>query len=193
MSVVNRFRRYAVVTLAVVLAGCASQKVDWDYDTERLLTGMTAYRWIEPALDERADSQKLGYQFEALMDQRVHNAVDGVLQTRGFQRVDSDKTDVDFLVNYITSQKTRREERQVTTSFGYGFSPWGLGVSTDSRVQEYEEGSLIIDIIDPETKQVVWRGRSRARIQDDLSPERRTARINEAVAKILEGFPRPEK
>ncbi len=189
MTVVNRLRCYAVVILAVVLSGCAFQKLDWDYDTERSLTGLTAYRWIEPT----QDSQKLGYQFEALMDQRVHNAVDGVLQTRGFQRVDSDKTEVDFLVNYIAGQKTRREERQVTTSFGYGFSPWGLGVSTDSRVQEYEEGSLIIDIIDPETKQVVWRGRSRARIQEDLSPEQRTARINEAVAKILEGFPRPEK
>ncbi|WP_083232511.1 DUF4136 domain-containing protein [Endozoicomonas atrinae] len=189
MSVVRKITGSIVVLLTVVLAGCASQKVDWDYDTERSLTGLTTYRWIEPT----QESQKLGYQFEALMDQRVHNAVDGVLQTRGFQRVDSDKADVDFLVNYIASQKTRREERQVTTSFGYGFSPWGLGVSTDSRVQEYEEGSLIIDIIDPETKQVVWRGRSRARIQEDLSPEQRTARINEAVAKILEGFPRPEK
>lgn len=189
MSVIRKLSGSIMVLLTVILAGCASQSVDWDYDTERSLTGMKAYRWIEPT----QESQKLGYHFEALMDQRVHNAVDGVLAARGFQWVDSDKADVDFLVNYIVSQKTRREERQVTTSFGYGFSPWGLGVSTDSRVQEYEEGSLIIDIIDPETRQVVWRGRSVGRIQEGLSPEQRTARINEAVVNILEGFPRPKK
>ncbi|USE34516.1 DUF4136 domain-containing protein [Endozoicomonas sp. SCSIO W0465] len=193
MSMVRKIPGTVVVLLTVILAGCASRNVDWDYDTERSLTGMTVYRWIEPALDDRVKSQKPGYHVEALMDQRVHNAVNSILATRGFQRVDSDKTDVDFLVNYITSRKTRREERQVTTSFGYGFSPWGLGFSTDSRVQEYEEGSLIIDIIDPETRQVIWRGRSRARIQENLSPEQRTVRINEAVASILEGFPRPEK
>ena len=96
-------------------------------------------------------------------------------------------------MNYIGGQKTRREERQVTTSFGVGFSPWGLGVSTDSRVQEYKEGSLIIDIIDTETKNVVCRGRSRARIQEDLSPGQRAVKINQAVEKILEGFPRPKK
>lgn len=189
MFVVKRFRNIVAIVLTMVLAGCATQKVDWDYDTERSLTDMKFYRWIEPT----QESKKMGYHFEALMDQRVHNAVDRTLQARGFQRIDSDSQSVDFLVNYIGSQKTRREERQVTTSFGYGFSPWGLGVSTDSRVQEYEEGSLIIDIIDPETKNVVWRGRSRARIQEDLSSEQRTVKITQAVEKILEGFPRPKQ
>ncbi|MFK0571003.1 DUF4136 domain-containing protein [Endozoicomonas sp.] len=189
MSGAKRLKLMLTTISIVVLTGCATQKVDWDYDTERSLGGMKSYRWIEPA----SESKQMGYHFEALMDKRVHSAVDGVLESQGFQRIDSEKEAVDFLVNYIASQKTRREERQVTTSFGYGFSPWGLGVSTDSRVQEYEEGSLIIDIIDPETKNVVWRGRSRARIQEDLSPEQRTVKINQAVDHILEGFPRPKQ
>lgn len=189
MPVVNWLRRYAVVILTVLLSSCASQKVDWDYNTEHSLAGMITYRWIEPT----QESQKLGYQFEALMDHRVHNAVDDALKARGFQRVDDDNAEVDFLINYIASQKPKKKERLVTTSFDYGFNPWGLGISTDSRIQEHEESSLLIDIIDPKTKQVVWRGRSRVRTQKDLSPEQRTIRINVAVAKILEGFPRPKR
>lgn len=190
MTLLTSYRPAVILFIAIALGGCASQKVDWDFDPGRPVEGLKSYRWME----KKEDLQKMGYQFDALMDQRVQDAVDRTLKLRGYQRLaPSSSAEADFLVNYLTSTKTRREEHQVTTSFGYGFSPWGLGLSTDTRVQEYEEGTLIIDVIDPATKKVIWRGRSKARIKDNLSPQERTARINEAVSNILEGFPRPVK
>jgi hypothetical protein len=57
-------------------------------------------------------------------------------------------------------------------SFGYGFggyggAGWGMygygaagPVSTTTRVVEYLEGTLIVDIIDPMKKELIWRGSS---------------------------------
>ena len=191
MSVFKKTVGITVVFLAFMLSGCAAFHVDWDYDPQYPMTTMQTYRWVKPT----AAAQKTGYHFSSLMDQRVHHAVDAVLAEKGFQLVSKEggKAKVDFLVNYIYQQKTRREERQVTTTFGYGFSPWGVGVSTENRLREYDEGALIIDIIDPETRNVVWRGRAKSRVKEGLSPEQRTARINHGVSKILAGFPPPKK
>ncbi len=55
-------------------------------------------------------------------------------------------------------------------SFGYGFGGYGMGgwgmygygaagpVSTTTRVVNYMEGTLIVDIVDPMKKELVWRG-----------------------------------
>jgi hypothetical protein len=55
-------------------------------------------------------------------------------------------------------------------SFGYGFGGYGMGgwgmygygaagpVSTTTRVVNYPEGTLVVDIVDPTKKELVWRG-----------------------------------
>ena len=177
-----------IVLLAAVLAGCASQNVNWDYDPRQEPGELRTYAWLQ----SNKEIKEKGYQFDALTDQRVHEAVNQVLHQQGYQQLAPSASDqADFLVNYLTRVKNRREEQQVTTQLGYGFSPWGMGATTDFRVQEYEEGILIIDVIEPDTKKVLWRGAYRSRIRDNQSPQERAEKINQAVAAILQGFPRP--
>ena len=189
MVIFEKIPGFTVVFLAFVLSGCAVRHVDWDYDLQYPLTGMKTYRWIEST----ALAQKMGYHFSSLMDQRVHHAVNAILRQKGFRLAGQEKEDVDFLINYTYRQKTRRKEQQLTTSFDYGFSPWGFGVSTENRIQDYEEGTLLIDVIDPATRNVIWRGQIKSRVKEGLSPEQRTTRINDAVDKILTGFPLPKR
>jgi hypothetical protein len=56
---------------------------------------------------------------------------------------------------------------------------------------QYEEGSLILDFVDPQTKQLIWRGSAKAEVDDVKTPEKREALIDEAVQKILKNFPPP--
>ena len=175
---------FSLLTLfTLILTGCASQRVDWDYDAAQHMTGWKTYAWVEKADAEFSDS----YHLDGLLDRRVRAAVDRELQVRGMKKVAA--ADAEFLVNYLTVTKTKREENQVTTSMGYGLGSWGLGVRTETRVRDYEEGSLIIDIVNPADKELVWRGRSRSRVVESSTPEKRTEKINAAVQAIMEGFP----
>ena len=180
----GRWLQLSLLTLfAIVLTGCASKGVDWDYDADQQMTDWKTYAWVE-----KTDSETSGsYHLDGLLDRRVRAAVERELQARGIRKVAA--TDADFLVNYLTVTKTKREESQLTTSVGYGLDSWGLGVRTETRVRDYEEGSLIIDIVNPVDQELVWRGRSRSRVVESSTPEKRTEKINAAVQAIMEGFP----
>lgn len=178
------YRRVIMAVVAVSLAGCASKNVDWDYDPGRSLTHLETYTWMEN--DKVRD--KKGYHSDALEEQRIRNSVDGIMHERGFRRA-SDKGDADFLVNYVTDVKSRVEGQQITTSVGFGRRGYGFGVSNDNLINEYDERTLTIDFIDPESKNVIWRGRSRTRVQNKLSPGQRAERVNQEVINILSGFP----
>ena len=55
--------------------------------------------------------------------------------------------------------------------------------------REFNEGTLILDIIDSPTQRHVWRGWAQGEIQKTVEPGVREKRIREAVRKILDEFP----
>ena len=71
--------------------------------------------------------------------------------------------------------------------YGLG-SPYRYGGSGYAR--EYVEGTLVLDVVDAKTDEVVWRGWSRKDLGGDPKPENIRTYVNQAVAKILEEFPR---
>jgi hypothetical protein len=75
-----------------------------------------------------------------------------------------------------------------TVPVGYGWGWWGFA-GTETYVDQYEQGTLILDVIDAGSNKLIWRGSAAARVVDDKTPEERTRRVNEAVEKILERFP----
>ena len=66
----------------------------------------------------------------------------------------------------------------------------GLGLETlPPRVDQYEEGTLLLDFVSPRDRQLIWRGSAQSRLRDIKTPEKREARVREVVGKILERFP----
>jgi hypothetical protein len=59
--------------------------------------------------------------------------------------------------------------------------------------QEFEEGAMIIDFVNPKTDRLLWRGSAQARVNDTSDPAQRRKRIEEAVNRILEKFPSQKK
>lgn len=119
-----------------------------------------------------------------------------------------------MLVNSITNQAVRDEIRRAFESRGYVYSPdrADLDVAyyalakpvTDIRtfnygydwrgfprqyvdVVQYEQGTVIIDVIDPATHQLIWRGQGSAPVDQD--PSRYIAVLRKAVDKVVEKFP----
>jgi hypothetical protein len=71
---------------------------------------------------------------------------------------------------------------------GHGrYYGWGAPSSVD--VYQYKEGTLIVDVVDAKTKQLVWRGFATGTVDPDAKPEQRERKLNDAIAQMMAQFP----
>ena len=168
----------AFLLLAVA---CASYEIHYDYDVEANFAGYRTYGWAPlPATAEQgADAARAR---NTLLDRRVRSAVDAVLALEGFTPADPP----DVLVVYHTGLKDRVD----ITDWGYTYSGtyWGWA-GRDIDAQTYTEGTLIVDLVDAATGQLVWRGSATGAIDPERTPEERDRAMQKVVAKIFEKYP----
>jgi hypothetical protein len=100
------------------------------------------------------------------LDEFLRQTITDSLVARGYKLQAGEQAD--FLVDYGVVRKSR------------GDSSWA---------PMYEEGSLIIDILDGQSHKPVWRGSATAHLNESIPPPEQKRRIAEAVRRILEGFP----
>ena len=70
----------------------------------------------------------------------------------------------------------------------YGYP--GAGYAGAGGVRAYLRGTLVLDIIDVRTEEVIFRGWAKKSLGSDPSPEKVRMYVTEAVEEILEDFPR---
>lgn len=177
-------RTYTAFALFVCLSGCATFRVQTDYDPAVDFARLRTYAWQARAPRTDADPRV----HNDLLDGRVRAAVDRVLQARGYQPAGD--ADADFRVAYIVTIEPRTDIHTIPVSYGWGW--WGV-MATETYVDQYEQGTLLLDVIDTDSNKLIWRGSAAARVVEDRTPEQRTQRVNEAVEKILERFPPTRK
>lgn len=175
--------RFLVATiLALVLAACATPRVYTDYNPSAQFTQYRSYSWREKA--EKAPP---------LVAQRIVDAVDAQLSAKGWTRV-PEGGDI-MLAAHVAS----RQEYELDTFYsdpfwgGWGWHGgwgrgWGMRTGFDTtRVRSYTVGTLILDMFDAKTKQAVWRATAEGTVS--RNPEKVTADIHAAVAKMFAEFP----
>jgi len=192
-EVMGKLIRALVFVLATALAGCSSMEISYDYDPKADFAGLKTYDWIDKPQKLTGDPRIDG---NTILETRIHEAVNSGLAARGFRKVTSDP---DFLVGYHVSLDKRRSVQTLNSYYGYG-PGWGYGYGASYRpgvwagapetyVYEYEEGTLIVDIVDPRNNELIWRGSAQDEVHFKSTPEKDQAQLNEAVHKMLEKFP----
>ena len=60
-----------------------------------------------------------------------------------------------------------------------------------SRTTAYnwQQGTLVLDIVDGKSNEMVYRSTAQAEVDQDLSPTERQTRLNAGALKMLEKFP----
>lgn len=121
--------------------------------------------------------------------ERIVNAISEQLKLRGMSAA-ADPADVEV----FTHVKLSTEKRMDVTSFGYGgyagWGGWGGGFGTSSvMVTDIPMGTLMVDIVDTKTNQLVWRGIASDTLSTNPTPEKSEKRINKAVAKLFTKYP----
>lgn len=172
------------VLAAALLAGCTSFKVDLDYDPARNFGAYHSYAWLPTATSKEGEAIVRN----DLVEARVISAVDSELAAKNMQR--ADKGSADFLVTYHINVEDRVDVRTIETGFGYRpWWGWNSRFDTETVVQNYKAGTLVLDIIDRQTDKLAWRGAAETRLREGLTPQQRDAEIRTIVNALLKHFP----
>ena len=176
----------AAVAVAVIgLVGCSTTKLRTDYDQRFSFRDLRTYQW----LDKRVRTARNPAVNSPLVQERIQRAVDIELLRLGFEKASS--REPDFLITYhvIADDKYELSIYDDYSYYGYfghhGRPHYGSTIYAD----KYLEGTLILDIIDAETKKLIWRGWATKALDDNPKPENVQMYVNKAVRKILKEFP----
>jgi hypothetical protein len=158
-----------LANLALICTACGpSISVSTDWDRSFSFGALGTYAWVEQERPEDASETTAV---------RVQRGTDRVLQERGFRR---DENDPSFLVAYQLGAEDRER-----------FVPYNqalLGARSTARV-EYTANTIVIDVIDPESNEVVWRGSAETFPNSNATVEEQSDLIRQTVGKILRDFP----
>jgi hypothetical protein len=186
----RRFARAARALLALAaLSACAGHRVGHDADPQASLVSYRSFGILPSARVEREPADpRLG----PLLDRHTEDAIGWTLRTHGYElRPDGD---VDFLVTYRNDvqEEARIDSQPVSVGIGTGMVLSGVGIGTGwsgpsrATARKVAKGRLVIDVLDPTTRRLVWRGWT----EDTLSPAGDPRRdIFAAVDRVLELFP----
>jgi hypothetical protein len=177
----NLFGSLILLVLLASLTGCSSLTVNYDYDQNVEWGKYKSYAWMEKTDSPTNPTQPMPD--TKLWDQRFANSVKYEMGERGIS--ESDNPDLLVIYHFGSTEKIQ------VTDWGYRYSDyyWGYG-GRQIYVYQFTEGSLVIDLIDAETKNLVWRGTGTGVVeQKQRTPEEWQARIDNIIHKIMESFP----
>jgi hypothetical protein len=168
--------RTAVCTVLFLFAlGTAlAQQVKTDFDQRAHFSQYKTYSWQEIKPEN------------SLWDARIKDAVDAQLSAKGWTQVNSGG---DVAIVAIKTTQTQRSLQTFYDGFGGGWR-WrgfgGMGEATTTE-EDYKEGTLVVDMYDGKTKQLIWRGSAEGALSNNANKNEKN--LDKGVAKMFKKFP----
>lgn len=188
------YRVLAVILAIALLAGCSGAPVATDYDPEFDFSTVRSYAWLEPARQREASSESVN----DLMSGRIRSALADQMRAQGIREAASGD-EADILLTFHMRVEDKIEVHNFHDHFGYypcfsrhchqGHAFYPGGIHHDHWVAEYQSGRLVIDMVSPQTRRLLWRGVSERRIPWLETPEERRLFIVDTVGSIMQRFP----
>jgi hypothetical protein len=167
-----------VAIAALFVAGCASMRVGTYVSRGIDFSRYRTYAWAQ------ADALPIGdarLEHNPIFIDYLQGAVEHGLRNHGLLLVPA-SAHPDALVHFHGS--VRQVLDVAAASRGHEH-----GVSEDFEIIDYDEGTLIIDVVDARTDRLVWRGWAIDSLNGILdSQDRMEQKVTAAVTKMLAGF-----
>jgi hypothetical protein len=183
----NRFFLLSVLLLTFALTGCSSVNVDYDYDQAADFAAIHTYSWGQAS---SADDELAG---NPLLRNRIIASIDNYLQNRGFKKVAADQADVLVVIQAMVKEKMRVTDWGGPRGYYRNpwYNPWWGAGAYGSRVDisYYQEGTLVIDIVDNSKKELIWRGLGTGVVTSHKDKKKQQAAVDTYVQEILDNFP----
>jgi len=171
---------FALIGMFCLLAGkSVAQQVKTDYDRSADFSQYKTFSW------EKVQTR------DALFIDRIKSAVNSALTAKGWTEVPSGGD-----ISIMAIQMTQDQQTLNTFYDGFGggwgwrrFGGGGLGGFGESTTttETYKVGTLILDLFDTKTKQLVWRGSTSDTLSNNSN--KNIQNVDKGVEKLFKQFP----
>ncbi len=176
----------AIAMLAVATVAWA-QDVRYNFDKAADFTKYKTYKWVENSSGDKLDD---------LTKKDLEGAIETELAKKGLQK--STTAAADLYIAYVASVSTEKQVNTFDTGYGagpgwygpYGYGGWGGGSSTSTTYTIYN-GTVVVDMYDAGTKQLVWRGAASKELDPKAKPDKRAKNMQKASEKLFKNYPPP--
>lgn len=163
------------LVLLFFVASCSTIRVTTDYDTSADFSKYKSFAFYKKGIDKAEISD--------LDKRRILKAVESEMLAKGFTKSE----EPDLLVN-IFAKSTQRVD-VYNNNFYYGWHPWYYGPNFGTQISKYTEGTLFIDLIDANKKELAWQGIGSGGLSTYGNVAKKEEKIKEFVAEIMEQYP----
>ena len=179
---------YFILSVCMLSACGPTLKVTSDVNKQADFSSYKTFALYNPAGQQSPVSE--------LNRNRINSGVVAAMSAKGYTPADTNTADL--LVNPITIAKEAKTVTANTDAYGYGYGGfyrpyyWGGGMgmgssTTTFSVDKYINGSVIIDVIDRQKKELLWQGIGNSDIDGPIKDP--DTKIPAAMTKILSSFP----
>jgi Domain of unknown function (DUF4136) len=168
------------ISALLMLAACSPQiRVYSDADPDYDLQTYHTFDWGQKVNIEQGNNPLL---YNELNDKRIKSAVAAQMALHGYTLTSENP---DLILHYhiiINDQSIITPE-----PYGYRYGPYWMHLQTNTY--SYREGTLILDLMDKNAGELIWRGWAVTAI-DQVDPEQIDNLIKTAVARIFKKYPK---
>ena len=165
-------------TLLGILAGaltlaCSTLTTAVDYDH--------TINWSQFHTFQIAEGDK---EVVTFTQKRIADAITGQLTSKGWQAATSNPD----IVVYTHGVRSTQTQWNSTSMGGWGYRGWGgmgggMATATETKIPV---GTLVVDLVNPKTKELVWRGTASDQISASGAEE---GQVQNAIAELFKNFP----
>jgi hypothetical protein len=168
---------FVLIGMMFLFAGKSSaQQVKTDYDRSANFGQYKTYSWAQVKTKDALDVD------------RIKTAVNAALAAKGWTQVDSGGD-----VSIVAIEITQNQQTLNTFYDGFGggwgwrrFGGGGFGEAT-TTTETYKVGTLIVDLFDAKTKQLIWRGTSSNTLSNNS--DKNIKNLDKGADKMFKHFP----
>lgn len=176
-----------LVLLTTLASGCASgPQVRADSDPAVNLGSYKTFAFLDQLATDKG-------QYGTMLTSRLKASTRRELESRGLKQATASPQ---LLVNFNVNVQDRTDVDSTPTAtagfYGYRAGVYGMwaGYPQDVHTTHYKQGTLAIDLVDAQKRQLVWQGVAEGRI-NKAAIENPTAAIDKTVGEIFTKYPVP--
>lgn len=179
-------RLLAAGATLLLMAGCASgPDVRGDFDPAADFGRFRTFGFVEQAGTDTGDAR-------SITTTLLQNAAAREMEARGYVRSDTPDLVINFhgrLEERVDIQSRPAPSMGPTWGYrGWAGSQWGGWGGTEVTTRRYNVGTLVVDLVDLQQRQMVFQGVAQGTVTRQMQQNREQT-INEAVAEIFARFP----
>ncbi|MEO0572228.1 MAG: DUF4136 domain-containing protein [Bacteroidota bacterium] len=169
-------RFYLVFLTLVLLVGCSTVRVNYDYDKNTDFSNYTTYNYF--------GDMESG--LSPLDEKRLLRVLDSTLRAKGFLLSE----EPEFLVNILSQEYKDAPQNTVGVGLGGTNRNVGGGVSIGIPVGGSQlERSIQFDFVDSQKNALFWQAISESGFRSNASPSVREEQLRKVVEKVFSKFP----